>query len=1152
MITISTNQKLFKYFIISVLCCFTSVYSIAQKDTLFWFGAPNFSSGLGENPISLTIVTYDDPAVVTISQPANGSFLPITLSLAANSYQTVDLSSFITSIESPSADAINNNGLKISSTAAITATYSVDSPYNKETFGLKGNNALGTNFYLPFQKSLNAVSSTPSAYSGFEIVATENNTTVLITPKAAIVGHAINATFSIVLNEGQTYSARDIDGVATTSLAGSIVSSDKPVAITIFEDGLSYNASVNTSCFDAIGEQLMNINLLGNKYIVRKGTSSSNDFVYILATQNGTNLTIHTSTTTTATISWGETHILNLSEDVAYIESNKPVYVYHVSAHDCELSSTIVPSVYCAGNYNTSFIRNSTDDFGVVVYTRAGYEGSFTVNGASGILNATDFVNVPGTAGALKVAQKYFTTTEIPVGVYTSIENTGDIFGLATIHGASTSGYSYSFITEYSSTPFVNAGADGAVCANVGFSLNGIVGGGSLNGTWSSTGYGTFTYGLNNLVNEYVPNTLDVFVNPVKIILTSDATCPSQKDTIYLTVNQMPIVNASANQTVCANNSVVALNGTVQGGSSTGQWSTLGSGTFTPNDSTLNANYIPSNNDIANGNVKLVLTSTNNGNCQTETDTMEVFITPPPVTSISQDTIIVCANNNVVSLSGTVSGPTTTGVWNSSGDGLFTPSNTSLSTTYYPGLNDINNGFCWIYLRSTSNGNCLPDKDSVYVQFTPSPSVDAGANQIICTNDAQIQLNGSITGGATTGVWSGGTGSFSPSNTALNAVYTPTPAEISSGNIALTLTATNFGNCNTVNDVVQFIFVAPPHANFSAANNCFGDSSNFVNFSLAGYGSITQTQWNFGDGNSSNNLNPTHYYNQSGTYSTQLIVTNSNGCKDTVSNSIVVYDKPNADFNYNVDCQNNVRTVNFTDASTPSNQINYWFYDFGGQGIALTKDASQTFNNPGNYSVLHIVKTSNGCSDTVVKPLQITPLPEAGFAFNYSSGVNVGTTYNFIDTSNYASSYYWEFGNGGTSNEANPTTIYFQNGTFPVIQYVYDNLGCFDSTIVWVTVNNVTTEISTLIPNVISPNGDGLNDVWKLEFIHLLYPQATVQIFNEWGQLLFQSEGYTTPWDGTYHGKDVPDGNYFYVINLNADVEQPIYKGVLLVLRKKK
>ncbi|MEZ4889545.1 MAG: hypothetical protein R2779_02965 [Crocinitomicaceae bacterium] len=61
----------------------------------------------------------------------------------------------------------------------------------------------------------------------------------------------------------------------------------------------------------------------------------------------------------------------------------------------------------------------------------------------------------------------------------------------------------------------MNAGADGAVCANVGFSLNGIVGG-DFKWNLDSTGYGTFTYGLNNLVNEYVPNTLDVFVNPVK------------------------------------------------------------------------------------------------------------------------------------------------------------------------------------------------------------------------------------------------------------------------------------------------------------------------------------------------------------------------------------------------------------------------------------------------------------------------------------------------------------------------------------------------------------------------------------------------------------------------------------------------------------
>ncbi|MCO5259510.1 MAG: PKD domain-containing protein [Crocinitomicaceae bacterium] len=1152
MITISSKKN---SFIKHVLFCFVLLFSfniIAQKDTLFWFAAPNASNGLGDVPIGLTITSYSNAANVTISLPANGGFTPITISLPANSSQTIDLSSFVASIESPSSNTVNNNGIKITSSNLISVLYSIDSPNNKELFSLKGNNALGDNFYTPFQKNLNSVSASPSAYSGFEIVATENNTTVLITPKAAITGHAANATFSIILNEGQTYSARDVDGLATTSLAGSIISSNKPIAVTLFEDGLSYNASVNTSCFDAIGEQLMNINRLGTKYIVQKGAGTNNDLVYILATQNGTNLTIHTSTTSTATISWGETHLLTLSDDVAYIESNKPIYVYHVSALDCELSSTIVPSVFCAGNYDVSLYRNTADDFGVTVYTRTGYEGLFTVNGTSGIIDASDFATVPGSSGNLKVAQKFFTLAEVPNSSFITIANSGDIFGLATIQGSSTTGYSYSFVTEYSSTPFVDAGIDGAVCANVGYSLNGFVGGGSLNGTWSSSGYGTFTNGLNNLINEYVPNPLDVFVNPVKIILTSDATCPSQKDTLYLTVNQLPLVNASADQTVCANNAETTLNGSIQGGALTGIWTTLGSGSFAPDPTLLTATYTPSTADITNGSVQLVLTSTNNGNCLAETDTLEIFITQPPVATITQDTIIVCANNNVVTLSGNISGPTTTGVWNTSGDGIFSPNNISLSTTYYPGLNDINNGNCWIYLRSTSNGNCIAAKDSVYLQYTPAPSVDAGVNQLICTNDSQITLNGSVTGGSTTGIWSGGSGSFSPSNTDLNAVYTPTASEINSGNIALTLTATNFGTCSSVNDVVQFIFVAPPHANYNAGDNCFGDSTNFVNYSLAGYGSITQTEWIFGDGTTSTNLNPTHFYTSSGQYSPILIVTNSNGCKDTISNSITIFDKPTANFNYSVDCDNNLRTVYFTDASTPLSQVNYWYYDFGGQGVSLSPNPVQTFFNPGSYTVSHIVKTINGCSDTINQVLQITPLPEAGFAYNFSSGVNVGTTYNFIDTSSYATSFLWSFGNGKTSTEQDPSTIYFQNGTFPVVQYVYDHLGCYDSTMTWVTINNVTQEINTLIPNVISPNGDGLNDVWKLSFIELLYPNAIVEIFNEWGQLLFRSEGYQTPWDGTYHNKEVPDGNYFYIINLNADVEQPIYKGVLLVLRKKK
>jgi gliding motility-associated-like protein len=91
-----------------------------------------------------------------------------------------------------------------------------------------------------------------------------------------------------------------------------------------------------------------------------------------------------------------------------------------------------------------------------------------------------------------------------------------------------------------------------------------------------------------------------------------------------------------------------------------------------------------------------------------------------------------------------------------------------------------------------------------------------------------------------------------------------------------------------------------------------------------------------------------------------------------------------------------------------------------------------------------------------------------------------------------------------------------------------------------------------LIPNVISPNGDDKNDVWKLEFINILFPDAIVEIYNQWGQLLFNSTGYDAPWDGTYEGSLVPDGNYYYVITLNANLETDIYKGALLVLKNRK
>lgn len=241
----------------------------------------------------------------------------------------------------------------------------------------------------------------------------------------------------------------------------------------------------------------------------------------------------------------------------------------------------------------------------------------------------------------------------------------------------------------------------------------------------------------------------------------------------------------------------------------------------------------------------------------------------------------------------------------------------------------------------------------------------------------------------------------------------------------------------------------------------------------------------------------------------------------------------------------------FTDQSTSNDPITAYFYDFGGQGTANVANVANTFNQGGTYPVTHIITSSFGCKDTVVINLQIDDLPDAGFYYNTNGGLNVGAIFNFIDTSSNAITYSWDFGDGSTANSQHSSHTYFSNGNYYITHYAVNNLGCIDSAIQFISINTVTNEIYTLIPTVISPNNDGLNDVWELDFIPLLYPNASVEIFNEWGQSLFYSDGYTVPWNGTFKGEAVPDGSYFYVIRLNADVSPDLYKGVLTILRKR-
>lgn len=1119
---------------------------MAQQDTLFWFAPPDIAASQGEQPVGIRLLSYDNPATVELSLPANASFSPITVNLAANGTNFIDLTSFLVDIEPNAANAVDSNGIRITSTSAITAYYELSATGNAEVFSMKGKKAIGMEFYLPAQALWDNGPTTPATSSGFEIVATENNTTVLITPRAAIVGHAKNMTFSVTLMQGETYSARETDLIASTSLSGSIISSDKPVAVTFFEGALTEG-----SCQSTAGDQLTSTDFLGTDFIVHKGRAI-NERVYILAVQNGTSVQVTNTGTTSTLINWGETYEIDITE-LTFIKSNKPVYALHVSGEGCRLGAAQLPPVFCSGTYQTAFSRASTDSLGVILYTRTGFEDDFELNGNASSIPASSFSVVPGTSGEFSAAIVYFNTTDVPVGSHNVITNSGDIFGMGILTGEQNGSAAYAYLSEFSSYPFVNAGRNDTICANVPFNLNGVVGGGSVTGSWGATGFGQFSSMLDELTNEYVPSDLDTIISPINIILTSTGPCPQVKDTLQLWVEPAPIVNASADQVVCANNAVTTLNGAVTGGANSGVWTSLGTGTFSPSANDLGALYTPSLADTTNGTVDLVLTSQGSTGCAVETDTMTLTITTAPIVNAGVDTIYVCANNALANLSGTVSAGSTTGKWTTAGNGQFLPDNFSLNCSYQPTASDVAAGSVRLYLESTSNGDCLATKDSLLLIFTDKPQVEAGLNALLCTNAPQVNLNGMIAGPTTTGKWSGGAGTFSPNDSTLNAVYTPTASEISSGNMILTLTTTENQTCAAESDFITINFVAPPFANFSTTSVCLNDTTTLTDFSLPGFGSITNWKWDFGDGNGSTDKNTTYTFSNSGIQTVDLIVTTTAGCSDTTSKQVQVYDLPVADFTYSGTCNGGTQVVvNFEDNSTtPSDPINYWFYDFGGQGASATEDATQLFTGSGSFLITHIVSTVNGCRDTTIQTLVIPPKPEAGFFYSTNNGLNIGAEFSFFDTSNFSIDHYWTFGDGTDSDLQNPDHVFFNNGTYLVTQYVTGDLGCVDSTSALITINTVTQEIDRLIPNAISPNGDGKNDVWKLRFVRLLYPNAVVDIYNRWGQQVYHSQGYEIPWDGTMDGEPLPDGTYYYVIDLNNSSEPDPYTGAVLVLKKR-
>jgi len=417
--------------------------SWAQVDTEFWFVAPEVTATHGDSPVLLRFATFDAPADVVVDMPANDNYGVYNLTIPANSAVSIDLTDSLSWYENQPFNEVLDKGLHITSTTSISAYYEVNMGNNPDIFALKGDNALGTSFHLPFQNFTNNGFSTTS---GFDIVATEDNTVVTITPSQDLVGHPAGVPFDVVLPvAGSTYAARAAGSESFQHATGTTVTSNRPVAVTLHDDSAS-GAMFGGGCLDLMGDQLVPDDVLGTEYVAVHGYLGGHDRLQIVATTNNTSVSVDGAVV--AVLQAGESHSHELNTPSAFIESTAPVAVWQSTGFGCELGGAQLPSVKCTGSNSTVFVRSTPEAMRLNVLVPAGGQGDFLFNGNAGVLTAGMFAPVPGNTNWL-FAQ--VTTLEglIQVGQATRIENTSTIFHLGIINGGASSGTRFGYFSDY-------------------------------------------------------------------------------------------------------------------------------------------------------------------------------------------------------------------------------------------------------------------------------------------------------------------------------------------------------------------------------------------------------------------------------------------------------------------------------------------------------------------------------------------------------------------------------------------------------------------------------------------------------------------------------------------------------------------------------
>jgi len=355
------------------------------------------------------------------------------------------------------------------------------------------------------------------------------------------------------------------------------------------------------------------------------------------------------------------------------------------------------------------------------------------------------------------------------------------------------------------------------------------------------------------------------------------------------------------------------------------------------------------------------------------------------------------------------------------------------------------------------------------------------------------------------------------------------------GNKTVTLSLTTQDGCtSSLSQVIRI--VEPPTAAFSYYRNCIQDSLQLVDLTTGP--DINSWHWQIeSDQAATNQMDqqvPVAMINTAGPVRIQLVAGNQYGCADTLSRWIRFHPSPEAAFSHGLVCEDAV--VEFLDQSTPADTTLEWFH----WKVISPEDEKQVtegpmpgivFSEPSLYRLEYTVTDNFGCRDTEISDIQVNQKPSGNFIISENSSREKGHLI-FINVSEGAVTYSWDFGNGETSSAFNTESHYFEEGNYLVCLSAWNSIGCIDTSCMY-----YRHTPGLLFPSAFSPDYDGHNDVFRpVTYRNTLEPYLLV-IYNPWGQVVFRTMNPEEGWDGRYRGEDCPGGQYIYYVQYRGNGE---------------